>query len=133
MKKQYLQDSRYLIGNDFGAMLSLYLIREFPDVVDKIVTIGWGAPKAQDFGFLLTSWIRKLFFCDDNVSKGAHFGKNKMLAFRFERGEKYAWLSSDADQVKKIRNAGYIDEPGTVGHYFHYYFRKIRKNKEENK
>lgn len=125
-KSRHKEVPLYLIGNDFGAMLSLYLIREFPDVVDKIVTIGWGAPKAQDFGFLLTSWIRKLFFCDDNVSKGAHFGKNKMLAFRFERGEKYAWLSSDTDQVKKIRDAGYIDEPGTVGHYFHYYFRKIR-------
>ena len=125
-KKEHPDAPIYLIGNDFGAMLSLYLIREFPEIVDKVVTIGWGMPRLQDFGFLLTSWLRKLAFYDNSPSKGAHFGKNKSLAFRFERGNKYAWLSSDLDQVKKIRDAGFIDTPGTVGHYFYYYQRKVR-------
>ena len=49
----------YLIGNDFGAMLSLYLIREFPEIVDKVVTIGWGMPRAQDFGFFLSKEVKK--------------------------------------------------------------------------
>lgn len=116
----------YLIGNDFGAMLSLYLIREFPEIVDKVVTIGWGMPRAQDFGFLLTSWLRKVAFYDGSTAKGAHFGKNKSLAIRFEKNNKYAWLSSDLDQVDKIRKAGFIDTAGTVGHYFYYYQRKVR-------
>jgi alpha-beta hydrolase superfamily lysophospholipase len=116
----------YLIGNDFGAMLSLYLIREFPDVVDKIVTIGWGAPRLEDLGFWFTSFIRKIFFFDDNPAKRAHNGKNRMLSMRFEHKEKYAWLSSDSSQVKKIKDAGFIDQPGTVGHYYRYYSRKIR-------
>lgn len=125
-KKQHPDAPLYLIGNDFGAMLSLYLIREFPDVVDKIVTIGWGSPRLQDYGFLFTSFIRKLCLFDDSASKLGHFGKNKSLAFRFERHSKYAWLSSDAEQVKKIVDAGYIDQPGTVGHYFFYYLNKVR-------
>lgn len=116
----------YLIGNDFGAMLSLYLIKEFPEVIDKVVTIGWGTPRMQDYGFLFTSWLRKVFFYDKSVSKIAHFSKNKRLAIHFERSDKYSWLSSDLEQVKKIRNAGYIDEAGTVGHYFHYYRRKVK-------
>ena len=125
-KKQHPNAPLYLIGNDFGAMLSLYLIREFPDVVDKIATIGWGTPRLQDYGFLFTSFIRKLCLFDDSPSKLGHFGKNKSLAFRFERSSKYAWLSSDLEQVKKIVDAGYIDNPGTVGHYFFYYLNKVR-------
>ena len=116
----------YLIGNDFGAMLSLYLIREFPEVVDKVVTIGWGAPRARDFGLFFRAWIRKLFLFDENASKGAHRAENSGLGLRFERGEKYAWLSSDENQVKKIKDAKFIDEVGTVGHYFHYNARRIR-------
>lgn len=125
-KRQHPDAPLYLIGNDFGAMLSLYLIREFPDVVDRVITIGWGSPRLQDYGFLFTSFIRKLFLFDDSQSKLAHFGKNKSLAFRFERNSKYSWLSSDAQQVEKIVNAGHIDNPGTVGHYFFYYLNKIR-------
>lgn len=125
-KKEHPNAPLYLIGNDFGAMLSLYLLREFPDVVDKIVTIGWGMPRAQDYGFLATSYLRKVLFYDSTPSKGAHFGKNKSLAIRFEKDNKYSWLSSDVGQVNKIREAGYMDTPGTVGHYFFYYWRKVR-------
>ena len=58
LAKSHHQDAPvYLIGNDFGAMLALYLIREFPEVVDKVVTIGWGAPRGQDYGFLFASSI----------------------------------------------------------------------------
>ncbi len=116
----------YLVGNDFGAMLSLYLIREFPDVVDKVVTIGWGMPRLQDLGFLTTAFIRKIFFFDSSFSKVGHFGKNKSLALRFERGSKYSWLTSDKEQLNKLLEAGYLDTPGTVGHYFYYYLNKIR-------
>ena len=125
-KSQHPSAPIYLVANDFGAMLSLYLLKEFPEVVDKIVTIGWGAPRMQDYGFLFTSWIRKVCLYDSGVAKLAHFSKNKRLALRFERHEKYAWLSSDLDQVKKIREAGYIDEAGTVGHYFYYYLNKVK-------
>lgn len=125
-KKEHPDVPLYLIGNDFGAMLSLYLVREFPDVVDKVVTIGWGAPRFGDYWSLFTSWIRKVFLCDDNEAKLAHFFKNEKYAVRFEKGEKYAWLSSDLSQVQKIKEAGYIDTPGTVGHYFRYYARKVR-------
>lgn len=125
-KQQHPQAPIYLIGNDFGAMLSLYLIREFPEIVDKVVTIGWGMPRAQDFGFFLTAWLRKIAFYDSSAAKMAHFNKNRRLSLRFERHEKYAWLSSDLDQVNKIKEAGFIDTPGTVGHYFYYYQRKIR-------
>lgn len=114
-----------LIGNDFGSMLSLYLIKEFPEVIDRLVTIGWGKPRVQDYGFLVSSYIRKFFFYDKSESKVAHFSKNKTLAIRFETNSKYSWLSSDPDQVKKIVDAGYIDTAGTVGHYFYYYLRKI--------
>ena len=116
----------YLIGNDFGAMLSLYLIREFPEVVDKVVTIGWGMPRLQDYGFLCTSLLRKLFFYDNAVSKGAHFGKNKSLAIRFETNSKYSWLTSDKEQLDKLVKGGFLDTPGTVGHYFYYYANKVR-------
>lgn len=115
----------YLIGNDFGAMLCMYLIREFPEVVDKVVTIGWGTPRPQDYGFFMSSLIRKLFFYDYSVSKVAHFSKNKMLALRFEK-DKYAWLTSDQEQLNKLKEAGYLDTAGTVGHYFFYYLNKIR-------
>ena len=125
-KRQHPDVPLYLIGNDFGAMLSLYLIREFPDVVDKVVTIGWGAPRAIDYWFYFTSLLRKIFLFDDAQSKAAHRGKNRLLGMRFERGEKYAWLSSDEDQVQKIRKAGFIDDAGTVGHYYHYFERKLR-------
>jgi hypothetical protein len=107
-------------------MLSIYLLREFPEVVDKLVTIGWGAPRGQDFGFLLTSWLKKVILYDNGASKWGHKSKNTRFAFRFERGEKYAWLSSDLDQVKKIRDAGFIDIPATVGHDYYYFSRKVK-------
>lgn len=116
----------YLVANDFGAMLSLYLIREFPEVVDKVVTIGWGMPRLQDYGFLCTSTLRKIFFFDGGASKGAHFGKNKSLAIRFETDSKYSWLTSDKGELNKLLEAGFLDTPGTVGHYFFYYVNKIR-------
>ena len=125
-KKQHPNAPVYLIGNDFGAMLSIYLLKEFPEIVDKVVTIGWGAPRGQDFGFVFTSWLKKLFLYDNGESKWGHASINKRFAFRFERGEKYAWLSSDLDQVKKIRDAGYIDIPGTVGHNYQYFSKKIK-------
>lgn len=116
----------YLIGNDFGAMLSFNVLKEFPEVVDKMVTIGWGAPRGQDFGFLFVSWLKKVLLYDNGKAKLAHKSKNKRFALRFEKGEKYAWLSSDLAQVKKIRDAGYIDEPGTIGHYYHYFLNKVK-------
>lgn len=116
----------YLVGNDFGAMLSLYLLREFPECVDKIITVGWGAPRGQDYGFLLTSYIRKIFRYDNNQAKLAHRSKNKRFAFRFESGEKYAWLSSDSQQIQKMKDSGEMDVAGTVGHYFRYFLNKIR-------
>ena len=116
----------YLLGNDFGAMLSLYLIKEFPEVIDKVVTIGWGAPRLQDYGFLFNSWIKKIFFYDDGKANWGHRSQNKRFAFRFESGEKYAWLTSDKSQLNKIKNAGYLDTPGTIGHYFFYYRFKVK-------
>ena len=115
-----------LIGNDFGAMLSLLTVRHFPENVDKLVTIGWGTPRPQDYGLLLTAYIRKFFLFDFNKSKIGHFGKNKRLALRFERDDKYSWLTSDKEQLAKIKAAGYLDTPGSIGHYFHYYARKVR-------
>lgn len=125
-KRQHPDAPVYLIGNDFGAMLSIYLLKEFPEVVDKVVTIGWGAPRGQDFGFLFTSWLKKLMLYDNGESKWGHASINKRFALRFERGEKYAWLSSDLDQVKKIRDAGYIDIPGTIGHNYYYFSKKVK-------
>lgn len=125
-KAKHPQAPVYLIGNDFGAMLCLYLIREFPEVIDKVVTLGWGMPRGQDYGFLLTSWIKKFFLCDDNEAKGSHRSKNKRFALRFESREKYAWLTSDKEQLAKIKDAGNLDTAGTIGHYFYYYKRKIK-------
>ena len=116
----------YLVGNDFGSMLSLYLIREFPEVVDKVVTIGWGAPRLQDYCFLFNSFVKKIFLYDDGESKLGHWSKNKRYAFRFERGDKYAWLTSDQGQLEKIKNAGYLDTAGTVGHYYNYFKFKVK-------
>ena len=125
-KKEHPEAPVYLLGNDFGAMLSQILVKEFPEAVDKVIYVGWGMPRAQDYGFLLTAYIRKLFFYDAAVAKLAHFSKNKRLALRFETKDKYAWLTSDKEQLKKIEDAGYIDDAGTVGHYFYYYARKFR-------
>ena len=83
-------------------------------------------PRLQDYGFLVTSSIRKFFFYDGAASKGAHFGKNKSLAIRFETDSKYSWLTSDKGQLNKLTEAGFLDTPGTVGHYFFYYANKIR-------
>ena len=124
-KREHPNAKICLIGNDFGAMLSLYLIKEFPEVIDRLVTIGWGMPRVQDVGFLLSSYLRKLFLWDNGTCKFAHFSKNKGLAIRFEGGSKYSWLSSDASQVQKLVNGKYLDTPGTVGHYFYYYLRKV--------
>ena len=125
-KRDHPNSPVYLIGNDFGAMLSLVAAKEFPENIDKLITIGWGLPRLQDVGFLITAYIRKFFLADANPCKAGHFGKNKTLAIRFERHEKYSWLSSDLDEVKRIRDAGYLDTPGSIGHYFFYYARKLR-------
>lgn len=125
VKKEHPNAKICLIGNDFGAMLSLYLIKAFPEVVDRIVTLGWGKARGQDYGLLVTSYIRKFFFYDKSESKTGHFAKNKTYYLRFESNNKYSWLSSQQDQVKKIVDAGYINTAGTVGHYFYYYLRKI--------
>jgi alpha-beta hydrolase superfamily lysophospholipase len=124
-KREHPQAKICLIGNDFGAMLSLYLIKEFPEVIDRVVTIGWGMPRLQDVGFLIGSYIRKFFLYDSGTCKFAHFSKNKSLAIRFEANSKYSWTSSDPEQVKKLVNGGYMDTAGTVGHYFYYYLRKV--------
>ena len=116
----------YLIGNDFGAMLSLYLIKEFPEVIDKVITIGWGKPYLRDYGLLFSAWLKKIFLYDDGKTKASHRAKNRAYRFRFERGEKYAWLTSDFDQLNKIKDAGYIDTEGTIGHYYHYYKFKVK-------
>ena len=116
----------YLVGNDFGAMLSLYVIKEFPEVIDKVVTIGWGAPRLQDYCFLFNSWVKKLFLYDDGQTKLAHWSKNKRYAFRFERGSKYSWLTSDKEQLEKIQKAGYLDTAGTIGHYYYYFKFKVK-------
>lgn len=116
----------YLIGNDFGAMLSIYLLKQFPEIVDKLVTIGWGAPRGQDFGFAFTSFLKKIALYDNSVSKLTHKSQNKRFSFRFERNEKFAWLSSDLNQVQKIKEAGFVDKPGTVGHYYHYFTKKLK-------
>ena len=124
-KREHPNAKICLIGNDFGAMLSLYLIKAFPEVIDRLVTIGWGRARAQDYGLLATSYITKVFRWDKAESKLGHFSKNKSYYLRFETKSKYAWLSSDLAQVKKIVDAGYIDTAGTVGHYFYYYLRKV--------
>lgn len=124
-KREHPEAKICLVGNDFGAMLSLYLIKEFPEVIDRVVTIGWGMPRMQDVGFLFGSWVRKLFFWDKSECKMAHFSKNKSLALRFEGGSKYTWMTSNKEQLKKIVDAGYVDTAGTVGHYFYYYLRKV--------
>ncbi len=124
-KREHPNAKICLVGNDFGSMLCLHLMKEFPEVVDRVVTIGWGMPRLQDYGFLLGAYIRKLFFWDNSVSKFGHFSKNKSLAIRFEGGSKYSWMTSDKEQIKKIVAAEYINQPGTVGHYFYYYLRKV--------
>ena len=124
-KKSHPNAPIYLIGNDFGAMLSLYLIKEFPEVVDKLVTVGWGMPTFGDYMRFVGAWIKKACLYDSGVSSSGHKSKNFKLSLHFERGNKYSWLSSDLEQVKKIVDAGYIDTAGTIGHYFYYYKRKI--------
>ena len=124
-KNQHKDAPLYLVGNDFGSMLSLYSLVKFPGAVDKMAIVGWGAPRGQDFGFLFTSWLKKLFLYDNGISKLGHISKNKRFAFRFEKG-RYAWLSSDAEQVKKIIDAKYINEAGTIGHYFYYFYNKVK-------
>ena len=126
-KNQHKDVPLYLLGNDFGAMLSLNVLKEFPDnIIDKVVTIGWGTPRGQDYGFLCASWLKKIFLYDSSVANLAHHSKNKRFAFRFGLREKFAWLTSDEEQLKKIKDAGYVDEPGTIGHYYYYFLNKIK-------
>lgn len=128
MKQEYPKLPRFLFGHSFGSFISQEYILRYGSELNGVILSGSAAQKGLQIyvGRVVTS-IERFIFGErkhSNLMENLSFGSfNK----RFKKdGYKFAWLSSDLNQVKKYEEDAFCGTVFPTG-FFYYLMKGLKK------